>query len=139
MKARNRADAGIVDDDVQSASPLNRECHQRLEIGTNAHVSHLVGSLASEGCNVSNDLRQDVSATRAEHHCRTCFRAFTRRIGQAPFAYVRSWRMTRARAALAERYSSVSDVAASVGYTSQSAFGHAFRRTFGDAPRQHMA
>jgi len=65
--------------------------------------------------------------------------AFTRRIGQAPFAYMRNWRMTRARAALAERHSSVSNVAASVGYTSQSAFGHAFRRTFGEAPRQHTA
>ena len=65
--------------------------------------------------------------------------AFTRGIGQAPFAYMRRWRMTRARAALAERYSSVSNVAESVGYTSQSAFGHAFRRTFGDAPRQHTA
>ncbi|WP_348630722.1 AraC family transcriptional regulator [Mesorhizobium sp. M8A.F.Ca.ET.208.01.1.1] len=65
--------------------------------------------------------------------------AFTHRVGQAPLAYVRRWRMTRARAALAERYSSVSKVAASVGYTSQSAFGHAFRRTFGAAPRQHTA
>ncbi|MGD1877243.1 MAG: AraC family transcriptional regulator [Kiloniellaceae bacterium] len=64
---------------------------------------------------------------------------FTRRVGQAPFAYMRNWRMTRARAALAERQSSVSDVAASVGYTSQSAFGHAFRRTFGETPRQHSA
>lgn len=64
---------------------------------------------------------------------------FTRRIGQAPFAYMRNWRMTRARAAPAERHSSVSNVAASVGYTSQSAFGHAFRRTFGEAPRQHLA
>lgn len=64
---------------------------------------------------------------------------FTRRIGRAPFAYMRNWRMTRARAALAERHSNVSNVAASVGYTSQSAFGHAFRRTFGEAPRQHTA
>ncbi|NLS21240.1 AraC family transcriptional regulator [Rhizobium sp. P40RR-XXII] len=65
--------------------------------------------------------------------------AFTRRIGQAPFAYMRNWRMTRARAALAESHSSVSDVAASVGYISQSAFSHAFRRTFGQTPRQHTA
>jgi len=64
---------------------------------------------------------------------------FTRCIGQAPFAYMRNWRMTRARAALAAPHSSVGDVAASVGYTSQSAFGHAFRQTFGEAPRQHVA
>ena len=61
--------------------------------------------------------------------------AFTRRIGQPPLAYVRTWRMTRARIALASSDHSVSAVASSVGYTSQSAFGHAFRRSFGVAPR----
>jgi len=65
--------------------------------------------------------------------------AFTRRLGLAPFAYMSNWRMTRARVALTKRHSSVGEVAASVGYTSQSAFGHAFRRTFGEAPRQHTA
>ncbi|QKC85303.1 AraC family transcriptional regulator [Mesorhizobium sp. NZP2077] len=63
--------------------------------------------------------------------------AFTRGVGQAPYTYMRNWRMTRARAALSERNSSVGNVAASVGYTSQSAFGHAYRRTFGEPPRQH--
>jgi transcriptional regulator GlxA family with amidase domain len=65
--------------------------------------------------------------------------AFTRRVGQPPLAYVRTWRMTRARAALADGSSNVGCVAASVGYTSQSAFGHAFRRTFGAAPRRNAA
>ena len=65
--------------------------------------------------------------------------AFTRGVGHAPYAYMRNWRMTRARAALFERNSNVGNVAASVGYTSQSAFGHAFRRTFGESPRQHTA
>jgi len=65
--------------------------------------------------------------------------AFTSRVGQPPLAYVRTWRMARARAALAEGKWSVGDVAASVGYGSQSAFGHVFRRTFGVAPRQSVA
>jgi AraC-like DNA-binding protein len=65
--------------------------------------------------------------------------AFTRRVGQPPLAYVRIWRMTRARAALAKGNSSVSEVATSVGYSSQSAFGHTFRRTFGAPPRQSVA
>jgi AraC-like DNA-binding protein len=65
--------------------------------------------------------------------------AFTRSLGQAPFAYMSKWRMTRARIALTDRHSRVGDVAASVGYTSHSAFGHAFRRAFGEAPRQHTA
>ena len=60
---------------------------------------------------------------------------FTRRVGQSPLAYVRSWRLTLARAALTRRGSDVASVATSVGYTSQSAFGHAFRRTFGTSPK----
>ena len=60
---------------------------------------------------------------------------FTRRVGQAPLAYVRSWRLTLARAHLAGSRSNIASVAAMVGYTSQSAFGHAFRRTFGTSPR----
>ncbi|KAA3512891.1 AraC family transcriptional regulator [Agrobacterium rosae] len=62
--------------------------------------------------------------------------SFTRRVGLAPFAYMRNWRMTRARVALSEGHSRVFDVAASVGYTSQSAFGHAYRQTFGESPRR---
>ncbi len=56
--------------------------------------------------------------------------------GLPPLAYVRNWRMTRARAALASRHESIKSVAADVGYISESAFGHAFRRHFGFAPRQ---
>ncbi|WP_249165440.1 AraC family transcriptional regulator [Bradyrhizobium sp. AUGA SZCCT0431] len=42
---------------------------------------------------------------------------------------------TLARAALARGGSDVASVAAEVGYTSQSAFGHAFRRAFGSSPK----
>jgi AraC-like DNA-binding protein len=59
---------------------------------------------------------------------------FTHRVGQSPLAYVRAWRLTFARAALEDRRSDVATVAANVGYTSQSAFGHAFRRAFGVSP-----
>ncbi|MBZ9935919.1 AraC family transcriptional regulator [Mesorhizobium sp. BR1-1-16] len=62
--------------------------------------------------------------------------AFNRHVGVPPLAYIRNWRMTRARVALASRHQSVRTVAANVGYTSESAFGHAFRRHFGIAPRQ---
>jgi len=59
---------------------------------------------------------------------------FTRRVGQAPLAYVRAWRLTLARAALGRRDADVASIASKVGYTSQSAFGHAFRRSFGTSP-----
>jgi AraC-like DNA-binding protein len=65
--------------------------------------------------------------------------AFTRRVRQAPVAYMRAWRMTRARAALAEGHSNVGQLAAAAGYKSQSAFGHAYRQTFGVAPRRKSA
>lgn len=60
---------------------------------------------------------------------------FTRRVGQPPLAYLRTWRLTLARAALARGGANVARIAASVGYTSQSAFGHAFRRAFGTPPK----
>lgn len=60
---------------------------------------------------------------------------FTRRIGQPPLTYLRAWRLTLARAALMRGDANVAKVARSIGYTSQSAFGHAFRRAFGAAPK----
>jgi len=62
---------------------------------------------------------------------------FTRRVGQPPLAYVRAWRLTIARAALARGDETVASIASKVGYTSQSAFGHAFRRAFGSPPKAH--
>ncbi|SFO19354.1 transcriptional regulator, AraC family [Sphingomonas sp. OK281] len=59
---------------------------------------------------------------------------FTRRIGQPPLTYLRTWRLTLARAALARGRANIADIANSVGYVSQSAFGHAYRRTFGCSP-----
>lgn len=62
---------------------------------------------------------------------------FTRRVGQPPLAYVRAWRLTIARAALARGDETVASIASKVGYTSQSAFGHAFRCAFGSPPKAH--
>lgn len=60
---------------------------------------------------------------------------FTRVVGQPPLAYVRMWRLTLARAALTHGDTTVASIANRVGYTSQSAFGHAFRRAFGIPPK----
>ncbi|RBP05034.1 AraC family transcriptional regulator [Roseiarcus fermentans] len=68
---------------------------------------------------------------------RSAFSArFTRMVGQPPLAYVRSWRLARARALLDRGEASVGSVAMRVGYASQSAFGHAFRRAFATTPRR---
>jgi AraC-like DNA-binding protein len=59
---------------------------------------------------------------------------FTRLVGQPPLTYVRAWRLTLARAALTRGGETVANVANSLGYTSQSAFGNAFRHAFGVSP-----
>ena len=60
---------------------------------------------------------------------------FTRLIGQPPLTYIRVWRLTLARAALTRGDATVASIAHSIGYTSPSAFGHAFRRAFGSPPK----
>jgi AraC-like DNA-binding protein len=88
---------------------------------------------------IHGDIAQRWTLMRLAHEAgmsRAAFAAtFTRQVGQSPLAYVRAWRLTIARAALAEDRSDVATVAAKVGYTSQSAFGHAFRRAFGVSPK----
>jgi AraC-like DNA-binding protein len=61
--------------------------------------------------------------------------AFTHRVGQPPLGYVRAWRLTIARAALARGDANIASIANNLGYTSQSAFTHAFRCAFGISPR----
>lgn len=62
---------------------------------------------------------------------------FTLRVGQPPLAYLRAWRLNIARAALTGGNATVASIASKVGYTSQSAFGYAFRRAFGSPPKAH--
>lgn len=59
---------------------------------------------------------------------------FAQRVGRPPLDYLTRWRMTVARQALAAGGADVKAVAAQVGYASQSAFGHAYKRCFGRSP-----
>lgn len=59
---------------------------------------------------------------------------FTARVGRPPLDYLTHWRMMLARKILGEGSADVASVALRVGYLSQSAFGHAFKRTFGRSP-----
>ncbi len=61
---------------------------------------------------------------------------FASRVGRPPLDYLRHWRMTLARRLLEQGSVDVASVAARVGYTSQSAFGHAYKRTTGHSPRR---
>jgi AraC-type DNA-binding domain-containing proteins len=57
-------------------------------------------------------------------------------VGRPPMEYLTHWRMVRARERLNENGADVAAVARDVGYMSQSAFGHAFKRVFGHSPRR---
>ncbi|WP_233262314.1 AraC family transcriptional regulator [Vitiosangium sp. GDMCC 1.1324] len=57
--------------------------------------------------------------------------------GVAPLSYLTKWRMRLAQRALREDPVTISQIAASLGYTSESAFSNAFKRVTGSAPRHY--
>ena len=59
---------------------------------------------------------------------------FTERVGRPPLEYLTHWRMVLAQHKL-NAGETVAAVASAVGYNSQSAFAHAFKRTLGRTPR----
>jgi AraC-like DNA-binding protein len=69
---------------------------------------------------------------------RTAFAArFRRTVGASPLEYLTQWRMRLASDRLRHSNDSISVVAQSVGYASESAFGAAFKRAMGASPREH--
>jgi len=62
---------------------------------------------------------------------------FKETVGETPMEYLTRWRMMLAGERLKNSADSLSEIAASLGYASESAFGKAFRRVMGCSPRQH--
>jgi AraC-like DNA-binding protein len=58
-------------------------------------------------------------------------------VGATPMEYLTRWRMLLGADRLKNKSESLSTIAASLGYESESAFGKAFRRVMGCAPRQY--
>jgi AraC-like DNA-binding protein len=58
-------------------------------------------------------------------------------VGATPMEYLTRWRMLLAANRLKDSSDSLSAIAQSVGYVSDSAFGKAFRRVMGSSPRQY--
>jgi len=56
--------------------------------------------------------------------------------GVPPLTYLLNWRMRLAGSALREESVAVSELALSLGYTSESAFSNAFKRTMGISPKR---
>jgi AraC-like DNA-binding protein len=59
--------------------------------------------------------------------------------GEAPLAYLARWRMHLAERALRRGEATVGQLAQSLGYASESAFSHAFKRIVGQSPKHYEA
>jgi AraC-like DNA-binding protein len=71
---------------------------------------------------------------------RTAFAVrFARLVGRSPMSYLTLWRMLWAAKRLDRDGATVAEAAAEVGYSSESAFTAAFRRTLGKTPRRFAA
>ena len=62
---------------------------------------------------------------------------FKETVGKTPMEYLTRWRMLLAGNRLTSSDDSLSAIAVSLGYESESAFGKAFRRVMGCSPRQY--
>ncbi|HWY44442.1 MAG TPA: AraC family transcriptional regulator [Candidatus Sulfotelmatobacter sp.] len=58
-------------------------------------------------------------------------------LGQTPLEYLTQWRVYRAGDMIRSNHTSFSEVAAAVGYGSESSFSRVFRREMGMAPREY--
>ena len=73
-------------------------------------------------------------ATRAGLSRAAFARRFTARVGHPPLTYLTWWRMTVAARLLRDTAAPLAAIAGRVGYTSEFAFAHAFKREHGQAP-----
>ncbi|UVF18996.1 AraC family transcriptional regulator [Microvirga terrae] len=78
--------------------------------------------------------------SRASAMSRTTFAARFKEVsGVSPVAYLLAWRMRLAERALRHGDAPIASVALSVGYTSESAFSNAFKRSSGMSPRSYRS
>lgn len=78
------------------------------------------------------ELAAESGASRA-----TLARRFRELVGEAPMAYLTSWRLTLAADLLGEPGATIAGVAAKVGYGSAFSFSTAYKRHHGMSPHQH--
>jgi transcriptional regulator GlxA family with amidase domain len=81
-----------------------------------------------------NELASAVGMSRSGFALR-----FKELVGIPPLDYLMRWRMQLARDALRRDESSVASLAVKLGYASESAFGNAFKRIFGRAPKRYWS
>jgi AraC-like DNA-binding protein len=59
---------------------------------------------------------------------------FTALVGESPMRYLAGWRLQQARAELMSTTDSIASISRRVGYSSEAAFGRAFKRQHGSTP-----
>jgi AraC-like DNA-binding protein len=77
-------------------------------------------------------LAQSVAMSRSAFAAR-----FAELVGQPPLQYLTDYRMRKAAELLRGGRAAIKEIAAMVGYDSEAAFSHAFKRVFGVAPGAH--
>jgi hypothetical protein len=68
VEARDRADPGIVDNDVEAAEAPHSQIDQRCHVVSPAHVGGLPQGLSARTDDGLADLRQLLLAASAQHH-----------------------------------------------------------------------
>jgi AraC-like DNA-binding protein len=81
-----------------------------------------------------SDLSKEAGMSRARFAA-----SFKSAAGIAPLAYLTEWRMHVAQKKLREGQSPIVEVAESLGYKSESAFSHAFKRVTGTGPQAYRS
>ncbi len=106
----------------------------RLQTGSNPQFSRLMAWMAGNLC---ADLSVEALANKASLSRRHFTRLFQEAYGASPSEVVETLRLDESRMLLANRHTTISGVAAAVGFSSPDSFRRAFTRHFGLAPSSY--
>jgi transcriptional regulator GlxA family with amidase domain len=106
----------------------------QFQVRSTDRFSEIVAWIAGH---LSEDLSQEVLASKAAYSPRHFGRLFRNTYGMTPARFVERLRMDEARARLARPRSTVQNVAESVGFKNRFVFSRAFQRRFGLSPNAY--
>lgn len=110
-------------------APSSQVAGRRINSKRLAHIRELIESRLGDDINIADLARE------ARLDVRSFTRAFRAATGVAPYIYLTTRRLERAKELLATSMS-ITEIAAHVGYVNPSKFAAAFRRCFGCPPRE---
>jgi AraC-like DNA-binding protein len=86
---------------------------------------------------ISRKWRVDELAAEVGMSRTTFAERFRKRVGTPPLEYLTHWRMAIARDALRTEHGTLATISARIGYDSETAFGLAFKKMFGQSPGRY--